>query len=395
MPAAFGLADLALVAAAIFCFLAANSITYVTKAIGNQLPNFSILGVGIDIGRWFIDLGEDAANWLTDRSKNLWHEAEVLFRAFAFIFDRLFDATISAISHAFDYLDHIATTQIPNAVGGLRRDVEDYTDRAVKGVEADIGTAVGKLAGVVAGDVRKLEGTISSDVSTLGDTIVRSVAAGVVKAEDFASHEINGLRNYVDSAIAAAVAGLEHELADAKQQIGTAIAGVAQTAATDLANAEGVLSNQITSVATTAATEISTAEQAVAGEITDLAGTVANEIGSAVGTLTGDIASEAQAFTGDLTSLRALLEAAIASSVGALAVRVAKLEECAVGVCNDSPNNFSNLLNAALGGVSIALLAEFLKTAIQHPAEAEAGFVGEVGDLFTGGRDLFDSLLNL
>lgn len=391
----FVIVDFGAIAVALLATLLAVALYVLLRALASAIGSIGIGPFSLHLGNIIAGALNDAANWIVDQTKHLWGDIEALFRATAYIFDRLFNATVGAISHAFDYLDHIATVQIPAAIGGLRKDVEGYADAAIKGVEGDISTAVHKVESILSGDVAAIYSTIRTDVDQPGDTIVKSVAAGVVTSEHFASDGLHDLRNYVDNAVAAAVAGLEADLATAKQQIGTAIAGVAQTAANDLANAEGVLAGEITSVASTAASEFASAEQAATTEITSLAGTVATEISTAVGTLTGDIASETQAFTGDLTSLRALLEAAIASSVGALAVRVAKLEECSVGTCADSPNNFSSLLNAALGGISIALLADFLKNAIQHPADAQAGFVGEVSGLFQSGTSLFDQVLNL
>ena len=415
MPVLAG--ELVAVVVALACAALAMMLTYLVKAIGNQLPNFSILGVGINIGKWFINLGDDAASWMVAQSKGLWSDVGKLFQATGYIFNDFAYHAVSALSHAFDYADHIVTVTIPNAVSSALGDAKGYAHSLYKDVEGDLSAAVGSLDSTLAGDVKALNSTISRDVTSLGNTITKTAAATLSAAEDYVDSQIKSLRSELLQDITNTYNAVESDLATAKQQIGAAITGVANTAANNLANAESTLegdiasasqaaanalksttatlTGEITNVATTAASEVATAEQEAQQEVGQLATSTASAISSTATTLSGDIATEAQTFAGDLTNLQSVLEAAIASAVGALAVRVTAIEECYVGVCDDSANNFSNLLNQALGLLTFTELAAFIASAVSNPASASAAFSGEVAGLFAGGQSLFDSLLNL
>lgn len=413
----FVVVDLGAFAVAGLCLLAAIALTYIIKAIASALPNLSILGVGLNLAKIFRDAGDDIVSWVVDNTKQFWHDLEGWVSAHAYLLDSFAGAVVSAVTHLGDQIAHIVTEVVPNAIKATEAYVGTELVKLKNDVESDITAATTKVEGILDGDVKAIYSTISTDVSTLENDITRAVTKGVATAESYADDEFNSLKSYTDKLVAGAIATAAADLAAAKQQIGQAIAGVASTAAQDLSTAENTLEAQISQAARTAASDLASAEQTIGGEISSaesqasaalsqavgsLTGEISGaeqelsgEIGQAVGSLTGDIASEAQTFAGDLSSLQGQLTAAIAAATAGILTRVAKLEECSVGVCEDSPNNFSNLLQDALGLVSLAGVGVFLADAIDHPAAATSEFADTIQGLYSTGQSAFEALLSL
>lgn len=413
----FVLVDLGAFAVAGLCLLAAVALTYIIKAMASALPNLSILGVGLNLAKIFRDAGDDIVSWIVDNTKQFWHDIEGWVLGHAYLLDSAFGAVVQAIVTHAGFIAHIVTEVVPNAI----RATESYVGRELVSlrntVEGDIRSATTKVEHILDGDVRALYSTISTDVSTLEGDITRAVTKGVATAEHYADDAIGALRAYVDRSVADAETLASRALADARTQIGVAIAGVAATAAHDLAGAENSLEAEINAAARTAAQDLAGAERtigteitgaeaqaktalqqavgALTGEITGAERELEGQIGQAVGTLTGDITGQAQAFTGDLSHLQTVLQAAIAASMAGVIARVAKLEECSVGVCSDSPNNFGSLLKDALGLADLAGVGVFLAEVIDHPATAETAYKDTIEGLYSTGRSAFDTLLSL
>lgn len=413
----FVLVDLGAFAVAGLCLLAAIALTYIIKAIASALPNLSILGVGLDLAKIFRDAGDSIVNWVVDNTKQFWHDLESWVAAHAYLLDTFAGAVVQAVSHLGDQIAHITTEVVPNAIRAAEAQAGKELNAAINGVETAIADAYHSTANALTGVDRQIYEDVAGIESTIANNLKAAVSHAVDTAESYTDTAIGDLRKYVDKSVSDAESIASKALADARTQIGAAIAGVASTAASDLATAENTLEAQISAAARTAASDLATAEKTIGGEITgaeqqasaalnqavgSLTGeissaesTLQGEIGQAVGTLTGDIASEAQAFAGDLSNLQSVLQAAIAASIAGVVARVAKLEECSVGVCEDSPNNFSNLLQNALGLISLAGVGEFLATAIDHPADATSEFADTIEGLYQTGQDAFHQLLNL
>lgn len=413
----FVLVDLAAFGVAGLCLLAAIALIYITRAIASALPNLSILGVGLNLARIFRDAGDDIVSWIVDNTKHFWHDIEGWVLGHAYLLDSAFGAVVQAIVTHAGFIAHIVTEVVPNAIRAAESQAGRELSIARRALEDDIGKAVTKVETLVAGDIRVLNRTVQSDVQTLEGDITKAVATGLHTAENYTDDAIHALRGYVDRSVADAESIAARALADARTQIGAAIAGVASTAAHDLAGAENTLEAEINAAARTAAQDLAGAERTIGTEITGaeaqartalqqavgaLTGEIGTaeralegQIGQAVGTLTGDIAGQAQAFTGDLSHLQAVLQAAIAASIAGVIARVAKLEECSVGVCSDSPNNFGNLLKDALGLADLAGVGVFLAEVIDHPATAETAYKDTIEGLYSTGRSAFDTLLSL
>jgi hypothetical protein len=403
---------LALLAAV--CAIAAD---FLIKAIGNAIGKVGIGPVTWNIGAFFVGKADAIVSWALDNGKQYFQDLanwvtghEYLFRTFA-------GAVVAAVNHLGDQIAHIVNTSIPNAISAAEAAAGKHAQELVNGVEKDLTADYNKLTSALAGDVKTIDGVISKDVTDLTNLVSKSVSAGVSTAEKYADNEIGDLRNYVDDQIGKAEGIAAAALASAVKTIGSQIANAASTAHSELVNAESTLEADISAAAKTAAANLSTAEQAIGGEISTVASQAAQEVAGAeaqaqaevtslgsslastisadVGTLTGDITGTAQALEGDLSSLQTVLEAAISGAIAGVLTRVAKLEECSVGVCDDSPNNFSSLLQDALGIADFAAFAVFVAGAINSPGQAADEFETAAKGLYSDADSLLDSLLSL
>jgi len=357
----------------------------------------------------------------------------------ALVFDQAFGAAVQAVSHLGDQIAHIVNTSIPNAISAAEANAGATTARAIQGVESAISKAAGDTVGALSGvdaqiyqDIGKIENTIASNlkaavgaavtttehyadglytdaknyadtqvktaeglataaVDALGRTLgqqlsnlTQTVADNLTAAENFAKAQANTVYNEVEGDLSTTAKALSTEASAAESLAQTAI----NTAASDLTTAENYAASQASAAASAGrgaaaaagAAAASTAEQALEG---------------ALGGIYTDLTGKALAVNGDLTTAEGLIAGAILTAIGSVAARVSKLEECSVGVCSDSPNNFGNLLQDALGLATFAGLGGFLAYAIQHPAAAENQYADAIGALFSTGENAFQDILNL
>lgn len=455
------LAGLAECAAAAVALLFAIAAYVLLQAIGRALPHISVGPVSFNPGGWFISLGEDVAHWIVTLARDQWAFMRDLFNITAWLFDHAFNATADAISHAFDYADHIVTSTIPGAIGDLRRDVQGY-----------IAAAIGAAAHA-----------ISTGADDIGRAVAHVVAGGVTEAEHYADHAISALHDAVRHEIADAVSTVEGDIHDLKVQLTRSISDLSDTvaadyhsalaaaqadataalntargliqdakteaeniAAADLAKVQGLLQSAInTTNATvdkltgTVAADFTQAEQYAQAQVAAGVKTVTDELdstakalsssiataaaaaqagiagavqaaqadanaalGKAEGVIEGalggiytDLTGKAIALNGDLSAIEGLLAGAITGAIAGVVARVAHLEKCSVGVCEDSPNNFGNLLHDALGLASMAGVGVFLAELIHDPKAAEQKYADVVGGLFNTGQSALDTLLSL
>jgi phage-related protein len=479
----FLLPDLAALAAALLCFIAAVALSYIVKAIASALPNLSILGVGLNLAKIFRNAGDDIVGWVVDNTKSLWHDLATWVNGHAYLLTELGGAIVQAVTHLGDQIAHLFTSVIPHAITKAVGDAATYTDHAISTVEGDIAKARRILEADLSRVGRAAYEKAAAGIADIDRHIAAVVSYGVDHAEAFATREIHTLRTYVDHEISDAetyAKGLVDDLSrtigkeittltntvgadfaaakaqaqtDATQALNTAkglindaittTENVAQADAnavqTTLQKAIDAVSSTVTTLTGTVSSDFTAAEtyatqQVAAGltdvqevltgtavtvggaigqaatavgttvgtDITDIQNTVTGALGAAADTVNGalediyqDLTGQAAAAGGDLTSLAGLVAGAITASIAGVVARVATLEKCSVGVCEDSPNNFSNLLQTALGLVDLAAVAPFLADIIEHPAAAEQEYAGLIGGAVQGGESVFESILNL
>jgi hypothetical protein len=436
MPALAGLAPLVVALLAMVLAIAAD---IMLQAIGKAIGKVGIGPVTWDIGSFFVGKAEDLLNWAIHNLDSYFDDIANWFVGHILTLDQFFGAAVSAVEHLGDQIAHIVNTSVPNAIHAAEAAAGAHAQDLVNGVERDLTADVSKIEGIMSGDVKALNQTISGDVTDLTNLISKSVTQGVAKAETYTDDAITTTRNYVDKEFGDAesyAAGLVSALAS---KLGSQLSNLTDTVASNLTAAENYAKAQATQVynevegdlstakatlqagistaesaassaAAAAAADLTTAEnfatsqvaqgvstaEAYAGAAAGAAATgAADALEGALGGIYTDLTGKALAVNGDLSTAEGLIAGAILSSIGAVAARVSKLEECSVGVCDDSPNNFGNLLNDALGLVSIAGVGVFLAELINDPAGAEAKYSDAIGGLVSGGQSLFDSILSL
>lgn len=480
MPLVAGLAE---VFVAAFALLVAIAAYLLLKAIGSGLPNFSVLGVGINIGHWFEGLADHVANWIVNTARNEWAFLRDMFNVTAWLFDHAFNATADAISHAFDYADHIVTRIIPDAIhtaehtaaehaqqlvntvetglqaarhdlaaglGAAERAVyeraadtissvennvraavsygvdeaESYTDAAISDLHRTLTKAIDDAKAQVEGDLHDVKTTLTRGISTLSNTVAADYTAALGAAKQDAADALNTARGLVKDArtyaenVASADAGaVQTVLQRAIDATNSTVTNLTTTVGTDLTAAEQYAQAQVATglqdisgvlnhTATTVTGAIGAAAAGVAAGISGVADQAQQDatqaldradaaLGQALDGIYSDLTGKALAWNGDIASVEGLLAGAITAAVAGVAARVATLERCSVGVCENSPNNFGNLLKDALGIASAAEVFALLARMVKDPAGAEQEYAADVDWAYHKGLGAFDLLLSL
>ena len=357
MPAVAGLAEMFAAAVALLFAIGA---WVLLKAIGSGLPNFSVLGVGINIGHWFENLANHVANWIVNTARGQWAFMRDMFNVTAWLFDHAFNATANAISHAFDYADHIVTVVIPHAVAGGVADARHTAHDLFNTAEADIGSVAGRV-----------------------DTLVtRTVPHAITTAEDYTDKAISDLHRKVDRAIADAINGVESDLHDVKTTLTRSIGSLADTVAADFVQAKAIAQADATAALNTATdligqakTEIENVAQADAnkvqallqtaidsltGTVTNLTGTVAQDLTAAEQYAKQQVADGVQAVTNQLASTAASLQASISAAAAAATAGIQHAVETAQQDATAALGTAEGAVAGALGDIYTDLTGKAL-----------------------------------
>lgn len=411
----------------------------IIRAIGNAIGKVGIGPVTWDVGNFFASKAEAVVNWAVSNLDQYFDDAANWFIGHILVLQQLGGAAVSAITHLGDQVAHIVTGVVPNAISAAESSAGAHAQSLVNGVENDLKADFNSLTDTLKGDVKTINSTISGDVTNLKNLLTKSVAAGVSTAEGYTDTIHNTINGYIDKSVSDAEGIAAGATAALAKTIGSQLSNLTDTVAKNLTDAETYARAQansiyqevegdLTSTAKTLQTGITAAQQeaisaiTVAGQdLTTAEQVAATDAGNAVssaesfaataagaaattaeqalsGALGGiytDLTGQALAVNGDLSTVEGLIAGAILTSVGAVAARVAKLEECSVGVCDDSPNNFGSLLNAALGLAEFAGAGLFLAKLISDPAGSEAAYSDVIYGLLNRGQQTFDALLTL
>lgn len=437
--AGFAAVDLAAIMTAILATILGCAAVVLVKALAACIPNVDVGPVHIHPGTWFSGIANDVERWITNQVSAAWGDLGDLFHLTAKVISDTVGAVVSAVTLHAEQIAHIVTTVVPNAINAVEAEAGKELNAARKAIEGDITTAKTDLTNLIKGDVNSVVKTITAEGYGIAGDIKDAVTSGVTKAEGYA----DGLKVTIEGDITQARKDAEGYADSAvgtlAKTIGTQLGNLTKTVADNLTTAEqyavakanGAIStaedftttigktlttdiNAVASDASKALTtavsgvegDITAAKTAVEGQVTSLAGTVTTDIttvtgdittdiGKALGGVYDDILNGAGAYTGDLSGIVGLIAGAITVPLAAVAARVAKLEECSVGVCEGSPNNFSSLLKDALGFVEFAGVGGFLAEVINNPATAEQKYADVIGGAFNGGQKALQDLLSL
>jgi hypothetical protein len=436
MPALVALGPLILALVALALAIAAD---LMIRAIGNAIGKVGIGPVTWDVGSFFVGKAEAVLSWAIKNLDQYFSDAGNWFVGHIEVLQQFAGGVVQAIGHIGDQIAHIVTSVVPNAISAAESSAGAHAQALVNGVEDDLKADFNSLTDTLKGDVKTINSTISGDVTSLKNLLTKSVAAGVSAAEGYTDTIHNTINGYIDKSVSDAEGIAAGATAALAKTIGSQLSNLTDTVAKNLTDAEtyakaqatnvyqevegdltstaktlqtgiNAAQNEAISAITVAGQDLTTAEQVAATDAgnavssaesfaTQAAGAAATTaeqaLSGALGGIYTDLTGQALAVNGDLSTVEGLIAGAILTSVGAVAARVAKLEECSVGVCDDSPNNFGSLLNAALGLAEFAGVGVFLAKLISDPAGAEAQYSDLIGGLFSSGQSAFDALLSL
>lgn len=215
---------------------------------------------------------------------------------------------------------------------------------AIRAVERDLGGAVNSLERTIARDATRAADDLAHDISKVARSIYTS-ERGIVSELDHA------IKSAVSTGVDEAVSEADRAIADLRSYVDA--------------------------------------------KVSEAVGHVEGDITHAIDGVYDDLARVASGEVADARSIAAVVAAVAALPIAGILARVAKLERCSVGVCEDSPNNFSNLLNDALGLASFIGVGAFLAQVINDPAAAEQAYAGAIQGVYTAGQSALDDLLSL
>lgn len=339
--------------------------------------------IGTAVNKVANDVKTDAENY-TDSS------VATLKKALTTSISNLTTTVSDDYTSAKNYAESQAASALATAktlIGEAKTAAEDVAKADANAVQ----TTLQKAIDATNTTVNDLTQTVSNDYTAAKNFATTQVASGLADVTDI----LNGTANAVGGAIAAAAAGvaggISGAVTDAQNDANTAL----DSADEALGDALAAVTSDVTGQAIAFGGDITSVEGQLAGAINGVAATAAAELGQAITDVANDIAGVERTFTGDIDTATGGLAAAILAAIGAVATRVTKLEECSVGVCDDSPNNFTSLLNDALGLASVVGVGAFLAQIINSPAQAEADYAGLIQGAYSTGQDLFQELLSL
>ena len=359
-----------------------------------------------------------------EAASDLFHTAETGIRALGRRVDGIVTHTIpDAISTAEHYTDtqigdlhRLLTGAIADArtavEGDLRaaktdltRSIASLTDTVARdftaakdAAQADATAALTTARGLV-DDARTYAADIAHADATAVETALQKAIdttnATVTRLTGTVGRDLTAAEQYANQQVATGVGTVTRELTAAKTALSAAIETASSTAATDLAAAKATLGTAITSVSSTAHTEFQNALTTARHDASTALSSADAAIGGALDNIYQDVTGKALAWNGDLTQVSGMVGTAITAAIAGVAARVATLEECSVGVCEHSPNNFGSLLKTALGLTELAGAGAFLTEIIEQPATAEQQAAGIFTGAISTGTKLFNDLLAL
>lgn len=333
------------------------------------------------------------------------HAARSEFEALAHGAANVENNLLGIASHAVDTAISYTDGAIGQAEGILRSELHD----AIVGVKGDIRD----LHNLLAGQISDLVNTVASDYQSAKQIAQSDANAALSTAQGLIStveHEVSDIANAApgtitrllqdaigatDSTVASLTTTVGQDFTAAETQARNEVAAAVSTVTDSLNSAVGTLTDAITAAKTAAAAGVQSAIDQAQSDANTAIGTVTGTLENVLGGIAQDVQAGDQIYHGDLAGTATAVAAAITGAVAGVASRVATLERCAVGVCESSPNNFSKLLNDALGLAEAGGAFAYLAAAVTDPqgtATTTGGLLKPVAD---SGVSLLETLLGL
>lgn len=333
------------------------------------------------------------------------HAARAAWEHAAHDFTNVENNLLALVSHGVDS----AIGYTDGAISSLKSTLEGELHDAVKTVEGDIGSLhkllaaqISDLANTVAADYASAKQVAQADANEALTTAKGLIDDARTYAKDVAAADAGA----VQDALNRAVATIDGTVSSLTTTVGQDFTAAETQARNEVATAVSTVTGQLNSAVNTLNGAISTAAAAAQAGITGAVNQAQADANQALDSATGtiesvlggiaqDITAGAQIYNGDLSGTASAVALAITGAIAGVTARVAKLEQCSVGVCSDSPNNFSSLLKDAFGLAATGDAFAYLAGAVTDPSRAAAEAAGLIKPVADTSVKLLDTLLGL
>lgn len=378
------------VVAAIVALLVLYGIAYITKAVGNLMPDWNIPGYSA-LRRWVLA----AASITLDATRNAMTSALApvgkLIEYPFLVIQNLTDAVVRNIARALSTLHWVVNTYVPHLVGNLRTALLDRLGNlrawAVGALAATYHHAItwahdhiSALSARVDADVARIAGRIDGIASRVANLAARigtaaaaAEAAAIAKARAYTDQRVKAMAGDVADVAGAVKAGVttaEH-YADRAVRAGVSTAETYATRAAQAA-AAGVATSAVTAAAAAWPT------------ITDEADKVAGVLGADLPGIGAAVRAIPRVVPTDMAD--------VIAGVTAIAVPALRyLERCGIPNCRNLSafgRDLQDVLSLIGDGLALAALAELVTDPAAAAAAVRADLVAPVQGLVGEARSL-------
>ncbi|HEY1716209.1 MAG TPA: hypothetical protein VGG07_25150 [Solirubrobacteraceae bacterium] len=324
-------------------------------AIGAAIEATSIPIVSSGLASIWRGLTGPVVNWLNGAANELLSDAQWWMRGIGWMLTQMFDGVKDAVNAVVGNVEYLYNTAIPAATAHAKSSAAGYTNAQTVTINNEIAAARTDAHNITTKAAAQAAVKEAEAVSTVHRQLVALSADNLIKAQDYADTVQGTAEHYTRTQVDAAARALTGSLGAVEAYL------------------EGLISTR--PGATGATGKAGTTGATGAAGTTGATGAAGTSAGT--GTLAGDIAIPTGAAVPDVSIEDIVAGTAVVSIGAAVAVIAREFEECAVTSCAGN-NNFGNLLNAALGLISLADLAVFLNAVISNPATAVTTYKDQI-----------------
>lgn len=376
MPVALELvADFGAVIVSILAIALAAGIYLICNGIGSAIGKIGIGPATVNVGGWFTGIGDKVASWIVDQTKSMWVHLATLFFASVWILDHTFNAAVTAVEHAFDYADHLATVTIPNAID----------------------TAVGRSRTIVNNTVTDIANEIRHGDNEVGTAVAAVVATAAATVHKFAEHELSVAESYADDRLKDAKTYADAAVQTLASAVGKQLTTLTTTVGNDFTDAKTDAQNDATAALNTAKGLISDATTAIEKVAQADADTVSDTLTKAINAVKGTVSDLTTTVGSDLTTAETYARGQVADGLndvvdvlngtatvvgGAIAAAATGVATGIQSVVTDAQNDASAALSSANQALGQALAG--VTSDISNQAIAFNGDIGSMEGLLAG-----------
>lgn len=297
-------------------------------------------------------------------------------------------ASLYALNTVRVALEGLIPASAPGTASELR-EVQAHVERLIASAEAAASSALLSQIGILTSKLTAGEALSHGELVSAEGVLDKAIAT----AEGDARAELVRARSELEGLAKGGIGATPGELDGVRERLESSIAAGAAAATAAIGVLHGELDRALEGVSGDARKELERAQEELRGSVKAGEAEARRANREGLEGVYGDLTGKSAASAGDLSAVEGLLAGAISVPLDYAVEGVKDLEECAVRTC-EGPNNFSELLKAALGVVDLGALGAFLAAAINEPANAEQTYASTVGGAYTDAEAGVNALLH-